>query len=50
MTKTKKINIQGTEITIVSQQNDDYISLTDMAKSQLQDTVIIKLVKFKKHD
>ncbi|MBN2729191.1 MAG: KilA-N domain-containing protein [Bacteroidales bacterium] len=41
MGKTKKINIAGTEITIVSQEKDDYISLTDMAKSQLQEVVII---------
>jgi hypothetical protein len=47
MSKTKKINIQGTLITIVSQQNDDYISLTDMAKSQLQDIVIIKWLSLK---
>ncbi len=47
MSKTKKINIEGTEITIVSQQKDDYISLTDMAKSQLQDVVIIKWLSLK---
>ena len=47
MNKTKKLNIQGTEITIVSQQNDNYISLTDMAKSQLQDIVIIKWLSLK---
>ena len=31
-----KINVQNTEITIVSYNDDDYISLTDMARSQLQ--------------
>jgi len=44
----RKKNIEGTEITIVSQQKDDYISLTDMAKSQLQDVVIIKWLSLKK--
>jgi len=47
MSKTKKINIEGAEITIVSQQKNDYISLTDMAKSQLQDVVIIKWLSLK---
>jgi hypothetical protein len=47
MNKTKKINIEGTEITIVSQLKDDYISLTDMAKSQLQDVVILKWLSLK---
>jgi len=29
-----KINVQGTEIQIISNQNDDYISLTDMLKAK----------------
>jgi hypothetical protein len=32
MAKNKKITVQGTEITITSGQNEDYISLTDMAR------------------
>jgi len=32
MVQNKKITIQGTEISIISQKQDDYISLTDMAK------------------
>jgi hypothetical protein len=28
------INVQGTEITVVSNQNEDYISLTDMLKAK----------------
>ena len=32
MAKKRKIEIAGTEITIISQKQDDYISLTDMAK------------------
>lgn len=47
MTKTKIINIQGTEISIISQKEDDYISLTDMAKSQMQEAVIIKWLSLK---
>jgi hypothetical protein len=47
MAKSKKITIEGTEITILSQDSDDYISLTDMARSQLQDVVIIKWLSLK---
>lgn len=47
MVKSKKINIQGTEITILTQKLDDYISLTDMAKSQLHEVVIIKWLSLK---
>lgn len=31
MAKSKKIQVEGKEITIISQQEEDYISLTDMA-------------------
>lgn len=34
MNKAKKININGTEITILTQDKDDYISLTDMIKAK----------------
>lgn len=47
MAKNKKISVFGTDITIISQDKDDYISLTDMAKSQLQDVVIIKWLSLK---
>ncbi len=47
MGKTKKINIDGTSITVLSQKKDDFISLTDMARSQLQDVVIIKWLSLK---
>ena len=47
MGKTKKINSAGTEITIVSQEKNDYVSLTDMAKSQLQEVIIIKWLSLK---
>ncbi|MBS4041544.1 MAG: KilA-N domain-containing protein [Flavobacteriales bacterium] len=47
MDKNKKINIQGLEISIITNQNADYISLTDMAKSQLQEVIIIKWLSLK---
>jgi hypothetical protein len=47
MATNKKINIQGTEISIISQKEDDYISLTDMAKSQMQEVIIIKWLSLK---
>jgi hypothetical protein len=47
MAKSKKINIQGKEITIIAQKDSDYISLTDMARSQLQEVVIIKWLSLK---
>lgn len=31
-----KIIVQDTEITVVNVQNEDYISLTDMAHSQMK--------------
>ncbi len=36
MAKSKKsiINVQGTDVTILSQEDDDYISLTDMLKAK----------------
>lgn len=30
----KKITVQGTAITVISVQNDNYISLTDMLKAK----------------
>ena len=47
MNKSKKINVQGVEISIISQEKNDYISLTDMARSQLQEVVIIKWMSLK---
>ncbi len=34
-----RIKVENTEITIVSVQNEDYISLTDMAHSQMQEHI-----------
>lgn len=47
MSKKKKIEIGGTEIRVISQKQDDYISLTDMAKSQMQEVIIIKWLTLK---
>jgi len=47
MAKKKTINIEGKEITILAQAKTDYISLTDMARSQLQEVVIIKWLSLK---
>ena len=43
----KKIKIGGSEIAIISQNQDDYISLTDMARSQMQEAIIIKWLSLK---
>lgn len=47
MAESKKIKIGGKEISIISQKQDDYISLTDMAKSQMQEAIIIKWLTLK---
>lgn len=45
-----KITVQNTEITILTNEGDDYISLTDMARSQLQEYIIFRWLSLKKHD
>ena len=47
MAKNKKIEIGGKEISVISQKQDDFISLTDMAKSQMQEVIIIKWLTLK---
>lgn len=42
-----KINVQNAEITVVSHNDDDYISLTDMARSQLQEHIIFRWLSLK---
>lgn len=32
MSKKEKITVQGTEITVISEKNNDYICLTDIVK------------------
>jgi hypothetical protein len=43
MSKKEKITVQGTEITVISEKNNDYISLTDMAgyKDVLEARVVV---------
>ena len=47
MAKNTKIEIEGKEISIHTYNQDDYISLTDMAKSQMQEAIIIKWLSLK---
>lgn len=47
MGKSKTIIIQGAEISIISEKEEDFISLTDMAKSQMQEAIIIKWLSLK---
>lgn len=47
MAKNKKIIVDGAEITILNKKEHDFISLTDMAKSQMQDAIIIKWMSLK---
>ena len=47
MSKNKTLHIEGKEIAIISQKEDDFISLTDMAKSQMQEAIIIKWLSLK---
>jgi len=47
MAKAKTIVIQGAEISIISENEEDFISLTDMAKSQMQEAIIIKWLSLK---
>jgi len=47
LTKSKTIKIEDKEILIYSMNNEDYISLTDMARSQLEDVIIIKWLSLK---
>ena len=47
MANNKTINIDEYPIQIVSHNNEDYISLTDMARSQMQEAIIIKWLSLK---
>ena len=42
-----KITIQNTDISVVKYNEEDYISLTDMAKSQLQEHIIFRWLSLK---
>jgi hypothetical protein len=47
MTKSKVLKIEDYSISIVIENKEDYISLTDMAKSQMEDIIIIKWLSLK---
>src|SRR5690554_1119020 len=47
MAEKKKISIEGKAINIINSNEEDYISLTDMAKSQHQEVVIFKWMSLK---
>ena len=42
-----KIKVENAEITVVSVQNEDYISLTDMAHSQMQEHIVFRWMSLK---
>ncbi len=42
-----KVVVDNAEITVVSHNNDDYISLTDMARSQMQEHIIFRWLSLK---
>jgi hypothetical protein len=42
-----KINVKDTEITVIKIDNSDYISLTDIAHSQMEEHIIIKWLSLK---
>ena len=42
-----KIKVENTEITVIRQNEDDYISLTDMARSNMQEHIIFRWLSLK---
>ena len=42
-----KIKIENSEISIVKYEDEDYISLTDMARSQMQEHIIFRWLSLK---
>jgi len=47
MSKEKKLTIGNSEISIIQNNQEDYISLTDMAHSQMEEHIIIKWLSLK---
>ena len=45
ISKTKKVNVQGTEITILNENAEEFISLTDMLKAKDGDFFISDWVR-----
>ncbi len=42
-----KIIVQNTDITVVQYEEEDYISLTDIARSQMQEHIIFRWLSLK---
>ncbi|MDA3839002.1 MAG: KilA-N domain-containing protein [Candidatus Delongbacteria bacterium] len=47
MAKAKIINLENNLISVISYGNEEYLSLTDMARNQLHDVIIIKWLSLK---
>lgn len=47
MVKKQYIHIESNEISVLAQDNEDYISLTDMAHSQMQEHIIFRWMSLK---
>lgn len=47
MKKKQFIQIDNTDICLISRGSEDYISLTDMAHSQMEEHIIIKWLSLK---
>ncbi|MDA3886679.1 MAG: KilA-N domain-containing protein [Candidatus Delongbacteria bacterium] len=47
MARAKIINLENNLISVISYGNEDYLSLTDMARNQLHDVIIIKWLSLK---
>lgn len=47
MAKSKIINLENNPISVITLDNEDYLSLTDMIRNQMQEVVIIKWLSLK---
>lgn len=45
MSKNKKITVEGTEITVIQNDSNDFISLTDMANSKESESRAADIIK-----
>ncbi|MDR0575056.1 MAG: KilA-N domain-containing protein [Tannerella sp.] len=45
MSKKETINVQGTEITVITSKENDYISLTDMANAKERQAQAADVIK-----
>jgi len=45
--KSKIINLENNPISVITLDNEDYLSLTDMIRNQMQEVVIIKWLSLK---